>query len=112
MRISDWSSDVCSSDLLLVVPADQRLGAVQCAVGGGHHRLIIKPELASFERAAHFLLHHAPFLGPRVAAADLGGDDIAALVLRFVAFRRASCRDRFCQSVYISLVAVSLQKKT
>src|SRR3546814_8751678 len=77
MRISDWSSDVCSSDLLgerdeaagrdiaerLVGPADQRLEAVQGAVLGGDDGLIVKLELAAVERAAQFLLHHAPFLG-------------------------------------------------
>src|SRR3546814_2334132 len=36
MRISDWSSDVCSSDLVLHILADQRdLRAVVGAIAGG-----------------------------------------------------------------------------
>src|SRR3546814_7624122 len=35
MRISDWSSDVCSSDLHLVVPAKPVLSACKAAEGAG-----------------------------------------------------------------------------
>src|SRR3546814_13176092 len=60
MRISDWSSDVCSSDLLLagrrrvdpgrkrydqygyiVGAGDQRLGAIGCAVRQGDRRPLL-----------------------------------------------------------------------
>src|SRR3546814_4665192 len=58
MRISDWSSDVCSSDLValaqhLEVGADrvesQNLGVLHHAIGGGFH-------------ARHFALHRRPRL--------------------------------------------------
>src|SRR3546814_12189727 len=39
MRISDWSSDVCSSDLLLVVQQDVRI------IQLGRHRLLVVDEV-------------------------------------------------------------------
>src|SRR3546814_19742887 len=97
MRISDWSSDVCSSDLVLgerneaagrdiaerrVGPADQRLEAAQGAVLCGDDGLVIEFEFAAVERAAQFLLHHQSFFSLAVERRDIGGDAIAALVLR------------------------------
>src|SRR3546814_16676134 len=97
MRISDWSSDVCSSDLSLYparspqrrrargaqsrqsdVPGDPR--AEGCGARGGRaHRCRA--------RSVH---------QPRPRRADIG---------------RASCRERVCQYVSISVVAVSVKKK-
>src|SRR3546814_9139289 len=79
MRISDWSSDVCSSDLQV---AARRLG---------FHRRI-----------------PAPAVGPRRDA------DRARMLRRVVGLAEpeqigsASCRERVCQYVSISVVAVSL----
>src|SRR3546814_20859613 len=39
MRISDWSSDVCSSDLRIAADADGR-GLAQARIAGLEHRLI------------------------------------------------------------------------
>src|SRR3546814_19568867 len=50
MRISDWSSDVCSSDLLVVVA---RLDAGEARLAAGHGKL---------------LLHGDPFGGGRESA--------------------------------------------
>src|SRR3546814_13110069 len=89
MRISDWSSDVCSSDLSLpchppscqclgdqpprVVAPEQRDEAAHARPGArSEQRLIERPE---------------PELG------------------------RASCRERVCQYVSISVVAASLKQK-
>src|SRR3546814_16750103 len=74
MRISDWSSDVCSSDLS---------GRCRDAADGESRRL-------RRDRAA-----------PARLAARRGGDQIG----------RASCRERVCQYVQISVVAVSLKKQ-
>src|SRR3546814_18665511 len=70
MRISDWSSDVGSSDLV--------------AVQGGQ----------------------TPAFDVKTADVDVGTktDSIDEI-------GRASCRDRVCQCVSISVVAVSLKKK-
>src|SRR3546814_17353945 len=71
MRISDWSSDVCSSDLLGV----DRIAAPHDDEVGLHHLL-------------------------RIGAAPRAAGEIG----------RASCRERVCQYVSISVVAVSLKK--
>src|SRR3546814_18255962 len=98
MRISDWSSDVCSSDLIV-----GRLGEVEAlpAVGAqqaldGH--LAGRLPLGAGRRIAPVLRHPA--------AVD---QDDAAVVKPESG--RASCRERVCQYVSISVVAVSLNKK-
>src|SRR3546814_5566723 len=76
MRISDWSSDVCSSDLV---------GAVAGAVAAGHER--------QFELAA------AVFgKGQAHQAAAMGDHEIDG-VGRDEQIGRASCRERVCQYV-------------
>src|SRR3546814_12105320 len=76
MRISDWSSDVCSSDLGF---PDHGRHAVRCLAWRHRARC-----------ADHFGAHHQ-----RQTAHEIG---------------RASCRERVCQYVSISVVAVSLKK--
>src|SRR3546814_9825331 len=55
MRISDWSSDVCSSDLQKVYPADVQL--IFPVAGRGRPRQHHVPDTAS--RAAHAVLDDA-----------------------------------------------------
>src|SRR3546814_16892148 len=105
MRISDWSSDVCSSDLrsglgqgdghqrqIALLPHP---GAARAAQGGGHAP-------ASGEGHQHRLdRRHAPeTLGnlqlPRIEGCEIG---------------RESCRERGCQYVWISAVAASCKKQ-
>src|SRR3546814_17592739 len=93
MRISDWSSDVCSSDLALGALALQLAGA---ANGGG-------------------LFAGALFRGLLIVTAQLHLA-IHALALQLLLEReqeigRASCRERVCQYVKMLVVAVSLKKK-
>src|SRR3546814_18135628 len=93
MRISDWSSDVCSSDLIgIVAQAKDRLAGR--AVGDGHPAVIVgdavgRPAQPVF--GAVLLDHREP-----------------ALIDEQIG--RASCRERVCPYVYISVVAVSLKK--
>src|SRR3546814_18319220 len=97
MRISDWSSDVCSSDLLVIgPPASKGDAGGQEDPGGecpGPHPARprgIRPPLdqpGNGEGEGHRETH--------IAGVEIG---------------RASCRDRVCQFVEISVVAVSLQK--
>src|SRR3546814_15448408 len=82
MRISDWSSDVCSSDLLSHMPAEINASEVASVVG-----------MALF-------LSFAATLYPAWRAASLDPE-----------IGRASCRERVCQYVSISVVAVSLKTK-
>src|SRR3546814_10508088 len=87
MRISDWSSDVCSSDLLAIQafdhdatgdakPAPELHGGIDHPLGrlGGVH------------------LGHRGLAGDAVGAAILGPGGA-------VETGRASCRDRVCQYV-------------
>src|SRR3546814_12534467 len=102
MRISDWSSDVCSSDLRVVgkIGGHQR---TRFDTGGG---------VADDVFETHFLqvvddLFHA-FLRQRIFVARLrGGQDEQV----FKQIGRASCRARVGQYVYITVVAVSLTKQ-
>src|SRR3546814_16006018 len=94
MRISDWSSDVCSSDL-----AQHRIAETGEQLDHrGLHRQIVLDHQDGFAAA-----HHRPdggwlrlYLGLLGARQEIG---------------RASCRERVCQYVSISVVAVSLKKK-
>src|SRR3546814_15507520 len=70
MRISDWSSDVCSSDL------------------------------ASVHRSMSSLRRQSPAAGVALAR-----------IQAHIEIGRASCRERVCQYVEISAVAVSLKNK-
>src|SRR3546814_11426089 len=104
MRISDWSSDVCSSDLTHL------LGQSDC--------LTPAPFQRDIERSARPGQRRLPL--QRAVDAQIGG--IASLLdLRDQRrsrqtrlpemIGRASCRERVCQDVVISVVAVSLKKK-
>src|SRR3546814_19160987 len=98
MRISDWSSDVCSSDL------DAHL-------------------LFGFATATEKTLFRELIkisgVGPKLALTVLSGVSVedfwntirAGDVARLTKIGRASCRERVCQYVSISVVAVTLKKK-
>src|SRR3546814_13408763 len=122
MRISDWSSDVCSSDLSLAVhwssnaankPADPRLPELG-------HRWLAPADAASADHAAAWRAHRLG-LGVTEGIAELGSDqtlwlEANAEALNGVDFRkgryvgpentaqigRAWRRDRVCQNVWIS----------
>src|SRR3546814_1580904 len=81
MRISDWSSDVCSSDLaaMLAMVAGRRLGhLLDIGTGTGRMAEIFAPtvrRITALDRSPDML---------RIARAKIG---------------RASCRERVCQDV-------------
>src|SRR3546814_12640488 len=94
MRISDWSSDVCSSDLMSVAYAKEREQFGQ--------------PIGRFQALKHQLAHMALDVEPARAlvwyaayAWDAGLTDTIG---------RASCRARVCQYEWISVVAVLLKK--
>src|SRR3546814_18080332 len=92
MRISDWSSDVCSSDLL-EAETGLATGWKNCgslAVARTADRMTVLKRTAAAERAQ--------------------GVDIE-MISPSEEIGRASCRERVCQYVSISVVAVSLKKK-
>src|SRR3546814_12270670 len=80
MRISDWSSDVCSSDLGQQQRRQQERNAPAPVV-----ELVAQQPLAAQDHEQR-----------QEQAEEIG---------------RASCRERVCQYVSISVVAVSLKKK-
>src|SRR3546814_11963986 len=102
MRISDWSSDVCSSDL-----AARRGDA---GIGRAHQFDHVRIALVGHDRAAGGILR-----GQRDEA-ELGTGKQAqvpgqATQVEHGEIGRASWRERVCQYVEISVVAVSLKKK-
>src|SRR3546814_14209267 len=87
MRISDWSSDVCSSDLPTSGSVSAKLVMISPrAIRGSHAAFCASvPAITS------------PWLPiPTLVPKEIG---------------RASCRERVCQYVSISVVAVSLKKQ-
>src|SRR3546814_15065874 len=103
MRISDWSSDVCSSDLSIEALEQVRL-------------------LTNLETDTQKLLQ-VILIGQPELRELLARDDLRQLAQRITArfhlvpldeagkLGRASCRERVCQYGEISVVAVSLKKK-
>src|SRR3546814_12347360 len=110
MRISDWSSDVCSSDLLL---RRAFTSSTRSKIGF----LISRP-------ATELLRHHldpnnhngAVFLGLNDVVLKSHGSADAKGVANAVhlcaeQIGRGSCREKVCTYVSISVVAVSFKKK-
>src|SRR3546814_15092803 len=99
MHISDWSSDVCSSDLLRRAEDMAR----------GHERHL---DLAQGQRLAishrHARLRAIARLHDRQR---LGGRPHGNMhATRMIEIGRESCRESVCQDVSISVVAVPLKK--
>src|SRR3546814_20571332 len=99
MRISDWSSDVCSSDLIGRLQAafpvtliGVRLEPGQRLLAGG--RVVADDEVVARVRDVASLV--IPYEGIVSTGRELG---------------RASCRERVCQDVEILVVAEALKKK-
>src|SRR3546814_18221797 len=100
MRISDWSSDVCSSDLHLfaklpleiAVARRQQPRPRRRALGRGGQARIAKGDVEG---------QHRRIVGGQRTGGAEGHVEIG----------RASCRERVCQYVSIQVVAASLKKK-
>src|SRR3546814_10521154 len=87
MRISDWSSDVCSSDLAAILPLGETI-----PVTGKRDKTRIVPLLPPERAAIETYAALCPWPLPRDAAlfrGAKGGPQIG----------RASCRERVCQYV-------------
>src|SRR3546814_13525907 len=105
MRISDWSSDVCSSDLVREGPWRTAVHATAPRSRGARERGFAAPPTAQAPVAAPARLDAR---SPRADRGRPGGPD-AGHVDRQIG--RASCRESVCQYVSISVGAVSLKKK-
>src|SRR3546814_18884041 len=108
MRISDWSSDVCSSDLRL---------------RPGLHRLeASSPRLARFSNVRRPCIRHlqksdfssnGQINGELMSDSEKDAAQAEQEALEYVNAKigRATCRERVCQYVKISVVAVRVKKK-
>src|SRR3546814_20277279 len=107
MRISDWSSDVCSSDLDVHDPGGKQVfdiigdllpaGVVNIVNGFGIE--------AGAPLAQHKRIRKVAFTGETTTG---------RLIMQYASqnpIGKASCRESVCQYGYISVVAVSLKKK-
>src|SRR3546814_17226402 len=108
MRISDWSSDVCSSDLLELL-VRRFNAAADAQVAQDPSRAVFRADLGAdgwmIEKDVYAAL---------VDPGDVRDIDAAGLHVRSrrnLQIGRASCRERVCHSVSISVFAVSLKKK-
>src|SRR3546814_19862995 len=90
MRISDWSSDVCSSDL----------GTHAFGVASHRHGPEIEQELSA-SAGRPLVVNFTPHLMPMNRG----------MLASIYEIGRASCRERVCPYVSISVVAGSLKKK-
>src|SRR3546814_14341789 len=100
MRISDWSSDVCSSDLYFahacVFAAQTLAGHLQ--VSNDKNNTWTRIQAADAQSRSQMKLKS---ISSKVYRAILAVSQIG----------RASCRARVCKYVSISVVSVSLKKK-
>src|SRR3546814_19645787 len=115
MRISDWSSDVCSSDLEV-----ERLDAVGALVDRQDAGVAVVLRGAGLLDEAHAAVHlhaergdlaggvGAPGLHNRNQQVEARLRRLAPAVVGQIG--SAQCRERVCQSVSISVGAVSLTK--
>src|SRR3546814_9315205 len=83
MRISDWSSDVCSSDLIIEIFRQQAAEAKPGRFQDGHRKAGMETARVPRQWTRH----------PVPARTVWGGHS------RAVEIGRASCRERVCQSV-------------
>src|SRR3546814_15656657 len=106
MRISDWSSDVCSSDLSVIWAISMGGFLQDQKIVGGDLQAdrLAMGEVAPLDAFGDQRLRLADLdEQPGAVAEEEGGRD---------AIGRASCRDRVCQYVYVSVVAVPFKKIT
>src|SRR3546814_13895347 len=104
MRISDWSSDVCSSDLPEVLAISTQQAFADLAAAGVLESALAERLIA----ATRFLRQVQETL--RLTVGHAIDSDTLSATLRELG--TASSRERQCQSVYIPGVATYIKKKT
>src|SRR3546814_13930674 len=117
MRISDWSSDVCSSDLL-TSSATGSHGQLQLNANGSYTYTLTSPvdgptandgplTLAGAEVFTYQAVDGSGNIANGTITIDVV-DDVTTAADDEIG--RATCRERVCQYVEISVVAVSCKK--
>src|SRR3546814_15751836 len=122
MRISDWSSDVCSSDL---IGKNTIFGAIINAVKSDTtSNLLATPHIVTLDnQPAKFLVGQEVPITTGEALSDNFDEAFPTVQREEVGIQldvtpqvneigRAACRERVCQYVEISVVSVSLKKHT
>src|SRR3546814_14746132 len=103
MRISDWSSDVCSSDLVIrTVRPKYSCRACDKIVQAPAPAKAIARGKASFATLAHVVVHKFDHHLPLYRQAEMmaaQGIDIDRSTLAGWEIGRASCRERVCRYV-------------
>src|SRR3546814_14752793 len=108
MRISDWSSDVCSSDLIMINPSLQRqfAGEILGGEGGFHFSGVARNRRSGIDIGAveatqrerfRNALGRQEFLGRQRCSE--GRITVEGRAVEAVEIGRASCRERVCQYV-------------
>src|SRR3546814_19381103 len=122
MRISDWSSDVCSSDLRILEGNKKdkfwEMGdAGPCGPCSEIH-IDLRPESERGAKDGKYLVNmdHPLVIeiwnNVFIQYNRLADGSLESLPMKHVdKIGRASCRERVCKYVWISVVAVSLKKK-
>src|SRR3546814_16219346 len=117
MRISDWSSDVCSSDLRATDDIAGKITAIQQATKGSVfanqsiQQTIVEVQ-TSAQRIRDAMDAQAQTVTSITAAVEetaLAADRMSSTIASKIG--RASCRERVCQYVSNSEVGVALKKK-
>src|SRR3546814_11322471 len=101
MRISDWSSDVCSSDLIGPLDPAQQPAAL-AVLGGGHPRDGFQAPVVGELEQAHVVELQPGILAVCVFLPVLRVEENVALARPQsgkLEIGRASCRERVCQYV-------------
>src|SRR3546814_17965452 len=117
MRISDWSSDVCSSDLTLahsrrwktfLSGRSQHLSIEE--VRGLFAEIVFLTELIDRQMSSSDAVE--AWLVPERSHQDFifGNTAVEVKTLSGAAIGRAQCRERVCQYVSITVVTVSFKK--
>src|SRR3546814_11500858 len=120
MRISDWSSDVCSSDLVDGIATfkdrvEVRASRQDPGIGLHHHasgalgRCKLGADLG--DRGEAIGIDGLPRGDRENRIAQIARCPAIAFFLRLLEIGRAACRGRVCQFVYIWWVDGSLKKK-
>src|SRR3546814_14041029 len=109
MRISDWSSDVCSSDLLITITTDLVEAQIDTAGGEIRHLALLKHEADGENASGPVVLFNTNTPHTYLGQTGLTGGVYPTHKSKYVAkpgvrtlgekTGRASCRGRVCQYV-------------